>query len=64
MQPYFVDTSAIIKRYVRWEVGHQWMNDILAPERSNVFYREGAQSPVFQAGDETARRRSDRVPGA
>jgi|SRR5579875_835133 len=38
MQPYFLDTSALIKRYVRWEVGHHWMAAICARELDNVFY--------------------------
>jgi hypothetical protein len=38
MPQYFLDTSALIKRYVRWEVGHQWMADICMPEHGNAFF--------------------------
>ena len=36
MARYFLDTSALIKRYVNDEPGHQWIADLCAPEAGHA----------------------------
>jgi uncharacterized protein len=37
MEAYFLDTSALIKRYIE-ESGHHWVTMICQPDRSNTLY--------------------------